>query len=239
MTSLFATLQRVPSQLVAAFVTAAAAWLFLRLQHNPQLQKLLQPFIAPFVVAYMVVARFSGLFLHPSELIHFSIWNLLAEAPSSGWFFGLLVAAIVVYWQLRRQGLITSHLLFDLTNTIFFSVSVWLIVRVFIDRAGFLQRDIAILAATAILLLLSLRNAVEFRPYAHRLWIVLSVVVLLASTLTPYVDKFGPFTPVQWLGVIILAGGLWGEALSDSRKRKTSHAEQLAGKLGDNENGTP
>lgn len=239
MTSLFTTLQRVPSQFVAAFVTAAAAWLFLRARHNPQLQKLLQPLIAPFVVAYIIVARFSGLFLHPSELIHFSIWNLLADAPGSGWFFGLLVAAIVVYWQLRRQGLITSHLFFDLTNTALFSVSVWLIVRVFVDRAGFLSRDIAILAATVVLLLLSLRNAVEFRPYAHRLWIALAVVVLLASTLTPYVDKFGPFTPVQWLGVIILAAGLWVEALSDSRKRKPFRAEQLAGKPGDHENRTP
>jgi uncharacterized membrane protein len=232
MTNLFDTLQRIPSQFVAVFVAAAAAWVFLRLLRDEALQKRLFPVLGEFVVVYMVATRFSGLLLHPSEFVHFSIWNLLADAPSSGWLFGLVVAAVVVYWQLRRRGPITSHQLFGLTNTVLFSAGIWLIVRTFVDRAGFLERDIAILAATAVLLVLSLRNAAEFGPYAHRLWIFLAVVVLLASTRTPYIDKLGPFTPLQWLGVMLLGAGLLGEVFSDARKRTGIH---LTGETGNQE----
>ncbi|WDL95365.1 hypothetical protein [Alicyclobacillus sp. ALC3] len=221
---IFTTLERIPSQFVAISVCAVAAWVFLRLQ-NKQLRSTLTPMIGEVLVAYFITARFSGLLVYPTEVIHLNVWTVLAQAPDYGWLFGLLASALLLYKRLHKVVAADQSVLHGLTNTILFATGVWLIVRLFVDHAEYLQRDIIVLSIMCLLLILSLQNYNDVRAWIHWLWIVVAVTWLITTTLTPPLERLAGLTANEWLGVGILLAGLGREAMSDIKKRSGHQRE--------------
>lgn len=221
---IFTTLERIPSQFVAMAVCAVAAWVFLRLQ-NKQLRSTLTPVIGEVLVAYVITARFSGLLVYPTEVIHLNLWTVLAQAPDYGWLFGLLASALLLYKRLHRVVAGDQSVLYGLTNTILFAAGVWLIVRLFVDHAEYLQRDIIVLSIMGLLLILSLQNYKSVYSRIHWLWIVVAVTWLITTTLTPPLERLAGLTANEWLGVGILLAGLGREAMLDIKQRSRHQQE--------------
>lgn len=222
MMSVANVLERIPTEFVAILVCITAAWGFLRLPTNQAASSVLMPLLVDFAVVYIVATKFSGLFIHPEEIGGLSIWTVLAQAPSSGWFVGLSASTLLLLVRLHRTLTEDKMILQRLTNTALFSLCVWFTVRLFADHDEFIIRDVALGVVAACLLILSLRNGKEFAPYTHRLWIAWSASLLLSSTFVPLIDKWALFSPVQWCGILILIAGLASEAMLDIRRRKRS-----------------
>lgn len=224
MTAVLSIFERIPSQFVAILVGAVTAWLYLRLERNQAVQQALTPILGEFAITYLIVARFAGLFLHPSEVLHFNMWVVLAEAPASGWVFGLVAANLLLYWRLRKTENLNQIVLHGLTNAALLAVSVWLTARLFVDHGVYLERNLIVLLVAAVLFVLSLMNRESWSAHIHRTWIALAVTLLLSSTLVPSLGTFVRLTSIEWTATILLLLGLYMEALSDMKKKQSLSA---------------
>ena len=213
------TLQRVPSEYAGAIVVVLGAWIFLRLERNQQTREALSELALEFLFAYIIIARLSGLFLHPGEFLHVNVWTLLAQAPSQGWVYGLVGAVLIVLWRMHIHKKRDWSVLMAATNASLFGIAIWWLIRVFIDQGPFLVRTIGMLLITVVLLLFSLRKPSTW-TLPHRIWTLMAAALLLTSIGLPKIVQLGLFTPVQWFAVLILFAGLAAEAALDIQKQK-------------------